>query len=169
MITLTRATLTGAELDSLVDICRSQPEYWRSSGDQDPDAMSRAAVEVMLREDAEADGCETVVGRDGEGRVVGFAQLLLRHPIDGHPWIGLLLVDGRVGRQGYGRAIVAAVEDRFRADGATAVRLGVLVANAEALPFWEALGYRQIDLRPDRAKARPTRVMEKLLLPACSG
>jgi len=50
----------------------------------------------MLREDAEADGCETVVARDESGRVVGFAQLVLRHPRAGHPWIGLLLVDGRL-------------------------------------------------------------------------
>ncbi|BFU43138.1 GNAT family N-acetyltransferase [Krasilnikovia sp. MM14-A1004] len=163
MITLSRATLVGDELDSLVEICLSQPDYWRCSGDQDPESMSRATLEPMLREDAEADGCETVVARDGTGRAVGFAQLLLRHPTDGHPWIGLLLVDGRQGRQGYGRTIVTAIEDRFRAEGATAIRLGVLVVNPEAQQFWEALGYRRIDLRPDRAKGRPTRVMEKRL------
>lgn len=38
-------------------------------------------------------------------------------------------------------------------------------SNAAAKPFWAALGYRQIDIRPDRAKARPTLVMEKLLSP----
>ena len=74
-----------------------------------------------------------------------------------------MLVDGRQERQGYGWAIVAAVEHRFRAVGATAVRLGVLVANAGAQPFWEALGYREIDLRADRAKGRLTRVLEKPL------
>ncbi|MFI7600630.1 GNAT family N-acetyltransferase [Actinoplanes sp. NPDC049681] len=163
MITLHRATLTAAELGSLDEICRSQPAYWRASGDQDPDSMTRAEIEAMLREDAEADGCETVVGRDSAGRVVGFAQLLLRHPVDGHPWIGLLMVDGRQGRRGYGREIVTAVEDRFRSEGATAVRLGVLVVNTEAQQFWARLGYREIDLRPDRAKGRPTFVMEKLL------
>lgn len=163
MITLTRAALTADELESMDGICRSQPDYWRASGDQDPDSMSRAAVEAMLRGDAAAEGCETVIARDPGGLVVGFAQLLLRHPGDGHPWIGLLLVDGRLGRRGYGRAIVAAVEERFRAGGATAVRLGVLVANAAADPFWAALGYQQVDLRPDRAKGRPTRVLEKVL------
>lgn len=167
MITLARATLTGAELDNLDEICRSQPDYWRCSGDQDPDTMTRASIETMLREDAEAEGCETVVAWDESGRVVGFAQLLLRHPGDGHPWIGLLLVDGRLPRRGNGRAIVEALEGRFRAEGATALRLGVLEVNAPAQPFWSALGYHQIDLRPDRAKARPTLVMEKLLLETC--
>jgi ribosomal protein S18 acetylase RimI-like enzyme len=163
MITLTRATLTGAELDSLDEICRSQSAYWRASGDQDPEAMTRASIEAMLRDGAEAEGCETVVARDSAGRVIGFAELLLRHPEDGHPWIGLLLVDRGQGRQGHGRAIATAVEARFRAEGATAVRLGVLAANTEAQPFWRALGYQQIDLRPDRAKGRPTLVMEKQL------
>lgn len=166
MITLTPARLADAELDDLVRICRSQPDYWRVSGDLDPETASRADIEAMLREDAEAEGCQTVVARDPGGRVVGFAQLLLRHPVDGHPWIGLLLVDGDLAGQGHGSAIVAALEERFRNEGVTAVRLGVLVANTAAQPFWAALGYRQIDLRPDRAKGRPTLVLEKTTAPS---
>ena len=162
MITLTTARLDDDEIGQLEAICRSQVEYWRISGDQDPDTMTQESIAAMLREDAAADGCETVVARDSDGRVVGFAQLLLRHPVDGCPWIGLLLVDGRRGRrQGYGRAIVAAIEERLT--GVSAIRLGVLVANEAAKPFWHALGYRRIDLRLDRAKGRPTIVMEKTL------
>ncbi|GAB2598685.1 hypothetical protein Aab01nite_74800 [Paractinoplanes abujensis] len=156
MICLREATLAGPELDSLYGICLSRPEYWRVSGDLDLGTLSRAEVEVMLRED-------TVVAREDGDRVVGFAQLLDEHPIDGHPWIGLLLVDGRLGRRGHGRAIVAAIEDRYRSAGAPALRLGVLVGNEPALAFWRALGYEQIDLRPDLAKGRPTRIMEKPL------
>jgi hypothetical protein len=100
VITLTRARLDEDEIGQLDAICRSQAEYWRASGDQDPDAMTRESVAAMLREDAEADGCETVVARDDDGRVVGFAQLLLRHPVDGCPWIGLLLVMGKAHRLG---------------------------------------------------------------------
>jgi ribosomal protein S18 acetylase RimI-like enzyme len=161
VISLRAATLAGAELDSLYGICRSRADYWRVSGDLDPDVMSRAGVEAVLREEAGTEGSETLVARDDDGQVVGFAELLLRHPIDGHPWIGLLLVDGRLGRRGHGRAIVSAIEQRFRDEGAPALRLGVLVTNDPAYAFWLALGYRQIDLRPDLAKGRPTRVMEK--------
>jgi len=64
----------------------------------------------------------------------------------------------------FGRAIVAAVEERFRGEGVPAIRLGVLVANESALPFWHALGYRRVDLRPDRAKGRPAFVVEKALV-----
>ncbi|MBL7256852.1 GNAT family N-acetyltransferase [Paractinoplanes lichenicola] len=154
MIFLSEATLAGPELESLYEICCSRPEYWRLSGDLDLDALSRAEVEAVLSDD-------TVVARDAGGRVVGFAQLLDEHPVDGHPWIGLLLVDGRLDRQGHGRAIVEAIEERYRSKGATALRLGVLVNNEPAYAFWQAVGYRQIDLRPDLTKSRPTRVMEK--------
>jgi ribosomal protein S18 acetylase RimI-like enzyme len=161
VITLTTARLDAAEIEQLEAICRSHSEFWRVSGDQDPDTMTRESIAAMLREDATAEGCETVVARDDGGRVAGFAQLLLRHPVDGCPWIGLLLVDGQLRGRGYGRAIVGAVEERFRGEGVPAIRLGVLVANTAAQPFWHALGYRRIDLRPDRAKGRPTIVMEK--------
>ncbi|GID26628.1 GNAT family N-acetyltransferase [Paractinoplanes brasiliensis] len=154
MIRLSVATLAGPELDSLYEICCSQPEYWRISGDLDLGTLSRTEVEVMLGED-------TVVGRDAGGRVVGFAQVLQEHPVDGHPWIGLLLVDGRLARRGHGRAITCAIEEMFRSGGATALRLGVLANNEPAFAFWRALGYDQIDLRPDLGKGRPTRVMEK--------
>lgn len=163
MITLTIARLDAGEIDELAAICRSQAEYWRVSGDQDPDAMTRESIAAMLREDAEAEGCETVVARDADGHAAGFAQLLLRHPVDGCPWIGLLLVDCRRGRRGLGRAISEAIEERFRAGMNPAVRLGVLEANEPAGRFWRALGYREIDRRPDRAKGRPTIVMEKRL------
>ncbi|GAA2660287.1 GNAT family N-acetyltransferase [Paractinoplanes durhamensis] len=133
------------------------------SGDLEPATATRAQIAEMLAAEADADGSETVVGRDPTGQVVGFAHLLLRHPVDGHPWIGLLMVDARLGRQGHGRGLVRAIEDRLRATAATAVRIGVLVANTDAQPFWAALGYRRIDLRPDRAKGRPTLIMENAL------
>ncbi|MBM2623450.1 GNAT family N-acetyltransferase [Actinoplanes sp. LDG1-06] len=161
MISLSAATLAGSELDCLYSICASQADYWRVSGDLDPGTMTRAGVEAILRDEATAEGSETLVARDEDGVIVGFAELLLQHPIDGHPWIGLLIVDSRQSRQGHGRAIVTAIEERFHRMGATALRLGVLTSNEPALLFWQALGYRQIDLRPDLAKGRPTRVMEK--------
>jgi hypothetical protein len=37
----------------------------------------------------------------------------------------------------------------------------VLDANEPAEPSWQALGYRRINLRPDRARGRPPVVLEK--------
>jgi ribosomal protein S18 acetylase RimI-like enzyme len=133
--------------DDLTGIVGSNEDYWQLSGDS---GLDLGADEVAL------------VARDGD-RIVGYAQLLPRHPTDGHPWIGLLLIDGRVRRRGYGRAVAEALAQRMREAGATAVRLGVLEDNDAALRFWAALGYRIVDKRPDLAKGRATVVMEKTL------
>ncbi|KUL23591.1 GNAT family N-acetyltransferase [Actinoplanes awajinensis] len=157
MISLTARTAA----DDLYEVYASNATYWRYSGDLDPDTLDRATVSAVL--DALGPGEESLVARDDAGRLVGYTEILRRHPTDGLPWIGLLLIDGRWHRQGHGRAIALAVEDRLRAAGHPAVRLGVLTNNPEAQSFWTALGYQQIDLRPDLAKGRPTLVLEKPL------
>jgi ribosomal protein S18 acetylase RimI-like enzyme len=161
VISLTLATLSDSEVDEMHAVCSTNRLYWHCSGDLDPGDISREAVEVMLHDEAEAGGCELLAARDVTGRLVGFAQVLRRHPADGHPWIGLLLVDGRLRRQGHGSAIAAVLEERFCREGALGVRLGILENNIEAQRFWTALGYREIDRRPDLAKGRPTLVMHK--------
>ncbi|MET8311613.1 GNAT family N-acetyltransferase [Micromonospora sp. NPDC005173] len=147
--------------DDLFEVYSTNKDYWRYSGDLDPENINRSAVAAMLADLAFEE--EALVARDGAGRIVGYVQVLPQHPKDDHPWIGLLLVDGRYRRQGHGRAIAAAIEQRFRDAGARAVRLGVLTNNVEAQHFWTALGYRRIDLRPDLAKGRATLVLEKPL------
>lgn len=161
MIRLAAATLRGSEIDEIHAVCRSNPAYWRYSGDLDPDDIAREAVAAMFREQTEVDGSEVLVARDVAGRLVGVAVVLRRHPVDGHPWIGFLMVDGRLRRRGHGRAIAGVIETRFRGAGAPGLRLGILENNVEARRFWTALGYREIDRRPDRAKGRPTLVMHK--------
>ncbi|SEG76316.1 Ribosomal protein S18 acetylase RimI [Thermomonospora echinospora] len=165
MISLTPATLNDAEIDEMHAVCSTNRLYWQYSGDLDPDDISRDAVAAMLREEAGTGGQELRIARDRTGRLVGFTALLLRHPVDGHPWIGLLLVDGRLRRQGHGRAIATALEQRFRTEGEPGIRLGILENNTEARRFWTALGYHEIDRRPDLAKGRPTLVMHKDLVP----
>jgi ribosomal protein S18 acetylase RimI-like enzyme len=147
--------------DDLYDVYATNEDYWRYSGDLDPDNLDQLAVTAALADLAEEE--EALVARDGKGRIVGYVRVLSRHSKDGHPWIGLLLVHGSYRRQGYGRAIVSAVEQRLRGTGADAVRLGVLANNLAAQRFWARLGYLQIDLRPDLAKGRATMVLEHLL------
>lgn len=47
-------------------------------------------------------------------------------------------------RQGYGRAIIEQVLACLREQGATGVRLTVLVRNAPALAFWQAMGFQMV-------------------------
>ncbi|MFF5802730.1 GNAT family N-acetyltransferase [Streptomyces sp. NPDC012746] len=85
-------------------------------------------------------------------------------PVDGAlPWIGLLLVDAAAHREGHGRTVAAAVEDRFRAAGRTGVRLAVLDNNPRALAFWRAQGYGVLRHGEDRELKRPCTVLRKAL------
>jgi len=117
LISLAPATLTEAEISEMHAVCAANPGYWQSSGNLDPDDISRDPVAAMLHGEAAAEGCELLAARDATGRLVGLAVVLPYNPGDGHPWIGLLLVDGRLHRRGHGRAIAAVIEERFRSEG----------------------------------------------------
>ncbi|GAA3372759.1 hypothetical protein GCM10020367_29360 [Streptomyces sannanensis] len=68
-----------------------------------------------------APGAEVLPARSG-GELAGIAITLDRHPdpADPDPWIGLLMMDARLHRSGYGRQLAGPVEGRLRAAGRTA-------------------------------------------------
>jgi ADP-ribose pyrophosphatase YjhB (NUDIX family)/GNAT superfamily N-acetyltransferase len=140
-------------------------EFQALSGDfPDPDDIRPEQVAAALAEELAHPDAEVLLARSA-GRLVGVAITLARHPdpADPDPWIGLLMVDASVHRQGHGRRLASLVEDRFRSAGRTAVRLAVLDGNDRALAFWTALGYQPIAHRPDRQKGRPCTVLRKPL------
>lgn len=55
------------------------------------------------------------------------------------------------------------VEERFRREGRTGLRLAVLENNPAALAFWGALGWQEIDRRADTRLGRGCVVMHKQL------
>ncbi|WP_420034849.1 GNAT family N-acetyltransferase [Streptomyces sp. cg28] len=155
-----------ALLAELTALYASNRDFFALSGDfPDPDAISAEQIAAALAEEGAMPGAEALLGRDGEGRLVGVVLTLDRHPdpADPDPWIGLLLVDARHRRTGHGRRLAGAVEERFRRAGRAAVRLAVLDNNPDGLAFWTALGYREIDRRRDRRLGRPCRVLRKPL------
>ncbi|MGW2591004.1 N-acetyltransferase family protein [Streptomyces sp. NPDC001515] len=154
---------TPEEIEGIVALYASNPEYCRASGEYDPEDVDAERVEADLREEAAAEGSEVLVARDAEGRLAGLVCLLDRHPGDGLPWIGLLLVGGAFHRTGIGRRLVGMVEERFRGEGRRGIRLAVLENNPAALAFWTSLGWEEIDRRRDRALDRPCVVMHKRL------
>lgn len=75
-----------------------------------------------------------VVAEDDDGRLAGFGEL--------DPSAGIVracYVDPDFERQGVGRALMAALEDEARAHGRSAL---LLDASLNAIPFYEALGWR---------------------------
>lgn len=160
--------LPGELLTEVTEVYAANRAFFALSGDfPDPDAITSAQVAVALADELAAPGAEVLLARAG-GRLVGLAVTLAHHPRaaerdDPDPWIGLLLIGADRQRQGYGRELATAVEDRFRTAGRTGIRLAVLDANTGALAFWTALGYEEIDRRPDLERGRPCRVLRKRL------
>jgi RimJ/RimL family protein N-acetyltransferase len=82
-----------------------------------------------------------------DGQAVGVVEVLEQNPADGLPWIGLLMVHGRLQRQGIGGALARGVAATgCAALGWTRVRLCVLDENRPALSFWRGLGFQKVDL-----------------------
>lgn len=152
-------------LTELTALYASNREFQALSGDfPDPDDIRPEQVAVALADELANPDTEVLLARD-QGRLVGVAITLAHHPdpADPDPWIGLLMVDAGAHRQGYGRRLATAVEDRFRSAGRSAVRLAVLANNPRALAFWTSLGYEVIAHRTDRALGRPCAVLRKPL------
>ncbi|TRV81488.1 GNAT family N-acetyltransferase [Streptomyces sp. 130] len=162
-LTLHPLTFAPDEIGEVVALYASNPAYWRAAGEYDPRDIQAAKVEADLRGEAATEGGEVLLARDGEGRLAGVVCLLDRHPKDGLPWIGLLMVDGHSRRTGLGRRLAGLVEERFRAEQRSGIRLAVLENNPDALAFWSSLGWQEIDRRQDLAHDRPCIVMHKHL------
>lgn len=157
--------IPGPLLTELAALYASQHEFQALSGDfPDPDDIRSEQVAAALAEELANPDVEVLLARS-KGRLVGVVITLGRHPdpADPDPWIGLLIVDAGVQGQGVGRRIVERVEERFRAQGRSAVRLAVLDVNPKGLSFWTALGYEVIGHRADLQLGRPCAVLRKPL------
>ncbi|WP_405680531.1 GNAT family N-acetyltransferase [Streptomyces sp. NBC_00868] len=161
--TLHPLAFSPGEIAEIVDLYASNPDYCRDAGEYDPEHIEADRVEADLREEAGTEACEVLLARDAQGTLVGLLSLLNRHPRDGRPWIGLLMVHGGLHRKGFGRLLVDLVEERFRSEGRDGVRLAVLENRPPSLAFWSSLGWQEIDRRPDVQHGRPCIVMHKEL------
>ncbi|MEV4948281.1 GNAT family N-acetyltransferase [Streptomyces sp. NPDC053755] len=155
--------LPGPLLTELTGLYASNRDFHAITGDfPDPDGIRPEQVAAALADELARPGAEVLLARS-EGRLIGIAATLDHHPDpdDPDPWIGLLMVDARAHRSGHGRALAGIVEDRFRSEGRTGVKLAVLENNPRALAFWASLGYEETDRRADLAQGRPCRVLRK--------
>jgi ribosomal protein S18 acetylase RimI-like enzyme len=63
---------------------------------------------------------------------------------DGHRgWINYLAVDPARRRQGFARALIAAVEARLRALGCPKINLQIRADNREAIAFYQRIGFAE--------------------------
>jgi RimJ/RimL family protein N-acetyltransferase len=128
------------DLPRVLDVFHSNPQYleWTEGGDYDLDA---------LREDRESaqkqPGRHMLAIRDRDsGEVVGVLEYLENNEGDGHPWIGLIIVDAARQQEGIGGEAVAAVCDHINLNWAQPVRLAVIDENRAGLALAIALGFQ---------------------------
>ncbi len=108
-------------------------------------AVDMARLGDVLEAEAgrEHGSCVTVVERS-TGHVIGLAVLLVPNPLDGTPWIALLIIAADHQGLGLGTEAALALERLLARAGWSEVRLSVLVDNPRALRFWQRLGYREL-------------------------
>jgi len=76
------------------------------------------------------------------GEVDGAVVATLLAGYDGHRgWVYHVAVAADVRRRGYGRAVMAAAEERLRALGCPKLNLQINRSNAGVVAFYESLGY----------------------------
>lgn len=140
-------TYAAARDDDAVAIARLHARSWRAAyrghlPDEflDGDLDAERAAEWAARF-ADRAGTLTVVARDTDGELAGFAHTVLDH----HPQWGYFLdnlhVRPELRRHGIGRRLLAETASRLRAaDPAARLYLQVIAANEPARRFYRALG-----------------------------
>ncbi|MFI8828093.1 GNAT family N-acetyltransferase [Streptomyces sp. NPDC053431] len=155
--------LPGPLLTELTELYASNEEFQQLSGDfPDPGHIRPEQVAAALADELAQPTAEVLLARS-EGRLVAIAITLARHPdpAEPDPWLGLLMVHPGAHRTGFGRRLAGYVEEGFRSQGRTGLRLAVLENNPRALAFWTSLGYEETARRPDLAHGRPCVVLRK--------
>lgn len=87
--------------------------------------------------------------RDGEGRVVGVADVLQDFLADGVWHVGLFLIATPLHGTGAAQQLYAGLEAWMRGLGARWSRLGVVEANLRGRRFWRQVGYTEVRTRED--------------------
>lgn len=142
----------------------SNLDYFRSSGEvaDDADSVPSSVVREYLDEELARPQSRCLVVRDPAGVAVGTVSMVVPHPREPYPWIGLLLIDGSRHGEGLGTAAADAVERLLSGEGWAEVRIGVLDTNPSALAFWTRRGYVAYDHRTD-TEGRPCTLLGKRL------
>lgn len=133
---------TAEHAAEIQDCFEAAPEYFTAT----EGAPARPGAAQQLLADAEADECRRVFVLAPRSRrpAVGVLDLHLDYPEPRTAHIGLLLFREGAQGLGFGREVVAALEQALAHAGYHALRLSVLQENAGARLFWERLGFADV-------------------------
>jgi RimJ/RimL family protein N-acetyltransferase len=155
---LTLEPVSEQDLGDVLQLFLGNPTYleWTEGGDYDLEKLQRDWQVAHV-----TPGREMLALREREaGALVGIVEYLEHNDQDGHPWIGLILVDGERQREGFGREALEAVIERLDAAWASPVRLGVIAQNVPGMRLAMSLGFSPYD----EAEQRMGGGMQRLVL-----
>lgn len=133
--------LTALDLPALQRVLEGAPGYAMRVGGAPPGPDEAHDTLTALPPDVEASAKVVFGVFEGEA-MVGCADVIRGWPAPDVAFIGLLLLAEAHQGRGLGRLAYDRVEAAIRAwPGCRRIRLGVVEANAQALPFWRACGF----------------------------
>lgn len=133
---------------------KARAGFW--SRDVAPD-RARTEIASVVGPDPAKRGHAFFFGVDPEGRRVGWTWV---GPIPGSRptrtkrWLFQILVDEALRGQGYGRALLAAVEQRLAEDEVRELRLNVFRHNVVAIALYSSAGYDVVRDEPRNLEMR---------------
>lgn len=153
-------TVPDDVLDGVVAVALSNPEFLATheGSAHEPGHYDRSMLERDVAVAAMDPDRHSYALLLTGGTVVGWADVLDRHPRDEVPWIGLLEIHREHQRHGYGRAAAEALAEQQRSRGQRRLRIGVDEGDEAASAFWASLGYREVDVRERPSPAGPMAV-----------
>jgi GNAT superfamily N-acetyltransferase len=129
------------DLAAVIAAYAEAADYWTLADGKPPDAAKAASFFTDC-----PPGCDPALshrlGLFVEGRLAGVAELSFGFPAAGDAYLGALILAPRSRGQGFGRSVLAHVEDLARAAGAPDLYLAVLQENAKGRAFWDREGFR---------------------------
>lgn len=142
--------ITADCVDDIVSVVRSNPTFLmlhHGSGERAQPFDREVLKHNISSANADRDLIPLGVRLRETRELVGWAELLVNHPRDRVPWVGLLELRADHHGRGLGREAAQAFLDWARGYGAAALRLGVDDGNDSAMLFWTHLGFAAVDRR----------------------
>lgn len=133
---------TDEDTEAVLALYRRNEDYFALEGTQPAAQSIREDMTALPPRCKPEDKHYIALWRDGA--LKGTLDVVEGYPRARTLWIGLLLVDQELRRQGLGREIVTALTQAATQAGMDAIRLGCLQNNPVAHAFWEAVGFHEL-------------------------
>lgn len=128
------------DFPELLRVYNSNPDYMEYTT-----GKRTVTVETVEQDHAEnmalADSYSYCLREAASDSTIGIAQFILNNPRDGHPWLGLIIIDRRAQGKGYAKEFLDCLIGWYRNNGYTSLHLGVLEKNQAVVPFYEKVGF----------------------------